>query len=697
MKKLSLFLALFIIASFVSSYAAPKISLDPNKSRSVYSPDLKPEVFGNVPSIIFNSKENSTQGAITKVGDVTDAAFTFYNKGTHLVYEPISGTLLFMYNNMKVSGTSISGGTIQLIYTQDLGGKWAAKNIYDGPDYQGYYNSFTVANTLKDKNVNGFQYLTTSWNYEKASNYSWKSKTLFNISGSSTTYSQLFDGPDKNNSVGTSGVKNYLWEGIDFTPSIDSKGNGYAFAVSKPFNRGGDNTLDVVKYAFMGWSFNDEDFTNSSLPTEWSQSQFSAPLGAGVGANPSGYSSPLNIKTDSEGNLYAALCNFYPDNAEARIPAVSKSTDKGKTWDKFDINKVPSTLIDAIAKAEWTTGNTDNVTSVVGGSRPYEGNGFIVTGKDEYTFLYRVYVTNTTKNEQKLLLIETSYKNKVWSANKISQLNGVPFILAYNTSTAFPNRYVLDTDDNGNEVELAITKDGQYIVAKYLDYNVKRGNIILNPAPMIIQDQGTQSAPKFVETPLDTLNTTDIMLAYKAVGSNSWNAPVYATNDLIYQKVTMMPAVVPSINQVPLMWLETNKITGTSTDAAKTYPDIALQMICDNRLDQSIQYLTADATADRTNVNDEKPAIAFGFSLNAVYPNPVTNEAEISFSLDNDGLTKLEVFSTVGQKVAVLVNDVISSGLHAVNFSSSSLTAGVYYYTLTVNGKSITKVLNVIK
>lgn len=698
MKKLSLLLVILTFVSINFSFAVtPKLNLDINKPKRVYYPELKPEIFGEIPTFVATTKDNSSQSSIVKVGDLTDAVFTLYNKGTHLVYEPKSGTLLLLYNNMKVSGTSISGGTLQLVYSQDLGNKWAARNIYDGPDYQGYFISFMVANNKGTNNVNDFQYMTQSWNY-KSPNYSTDYTSLFNISGASQSYSQIFQGPEVNNTV-TGTLKDYKWEGLGFTSYVDSKGNSYAYSASHPYNRTSNSSLEVAKYAFLGWSFNDEDFTKSSLPTEWANSQFSAPLGAGVGAASSGYSSPINIQVDSEGSLYAAVCNFFPDDAESRVPSVSKSIDKGVTWSKFDANKVPSSLVLDIAKAQWTTGTTDNVTAVVGGARPYEGNAFVVTGKDEYSFVYRVYANNTTKNESKLLMVETSYKNKVWTAVKIAELNGIPDVLTFNgtTATSFPNRYRIDSDDNGNEVELAKTKDGAYIVLKYIDYDTKRGPIALSKAIHVIQDQGTQAAPKDVDLAIDTLFTTDIMLAYRAVGSSSWNTPVNATNDLNYQKVSMMPSIVPSISQVPLMWLETNKLTATSKDSAAFFPDIALQMVCDARLDQGIKYLTGDATQIRSSVNDENPVVANGFTLNAIYPNPVTNDAEISFSLSNDGLTKLEVFNTIGQRVAVLANDIIGAGLHAVNFNTAGLTAGVYYYTLTVNGQSITKVANIVK
>ena len=84
-----------------------------------------------------------------------------------------------------------------------------------------------------------------------------------------------------------------------------------------------------------------------------------------------------------------------------------------------------------------------------------------------------------------------------------------------------------------------------------------------------------------------------------------------------------------------------------------------------------------------------------GFTDQQIYDNTMKRNCKGWY---NDMyLVKLEVFNTIGQKVAVLVNDIINAGNHGVNFNTDKLTAGVYYYTLTVNGESITKVANIIK
>lgn len=71
-----------------------------------------------------------------------------------------------------------------------------------------------------------------------------------------------------------------------------------------------------------------------------------------------------------------------------------------------------------------------------------------------------------------------------------------------------------------------------------------------------------------------------------------------------------------------------------------------------------------------------------------VYPNPVSARSTISFSLNETGHVKLEVYSLTGQKIRVLADDVTNSGLHSMYWdgtdaSGSPLANGLYVLRLT--------------
>ncbi len=73
------------------------------------------------------------------------------------------------------------------------------------------------------------------------------------------------------------------------------------------------------------------------------------------------------------------------------------------------------------------------------------------------------------------------------------------------------------------------------------------------------------------------------------------------------------------------------------------------------------------------------------------YPNPFNPVTQIRFALAKTANVRLSVFNIAGQKVAELVNGSRQAGINTVDFDGSKLNSGIYYYTLEVDGKNMTK------
>ena len=82
-----------------------------------------------------------------------------------------------------------------------------------------------------------------------------------------------------------------------------------------------------------------------------------------------------------------------------------------------------------------------------------------------------------------------------------------------------------------------------------------------------------------------------------------------------------------------------------------------------------------------------------------VFPNPYTNSTNIAYSLINNSNVKIEVYSSVGQLVAVLHEGEQVAGPHKYSFSAAKygFNAGVYYLRMTIDDKAITKKLIEVK
>jgi len=89
-----------------------------------------------------------------------------------------------------------------------------------------------------------------------------------------------------------------------------------------------------------------------------------------------------------------------------------------------------------------------------------------------------------------------------------------------------------------------------------------------------------------------------------------------------------------------------------------------------------------------------KPVVA---QLHQNYPNPFNPTTTISFDLVNSAKVQLTVFNAKGETVKALVNNTLSSGVHAYKFDGSSLNSGVYFYQLNVDGNVLTSKMVLVK
>jgi len=86
---------------------------------------------------------------------------------------------------------------------------------------------------------------------------------------------------------------------------------------------------------------------------------------------------------------------------------------------------------------------------------------------------------------------------------------------------------------------------------------------------------------------------------------------------------------------------------------------------------------------DATSVQD-KIHWPSDFALDQNYPNPFNPTTEISYVLSKSSTVQLEVISLLGQRIELLIDEMQSAGKHLVRFDGNSLSAGVYFYRLTV-------------
>lgn len=96
-----------------------------------------------------------------------------------------------------------------------------------------------------------------------------------------------------------------------------------------------------------------------------------------------------------------------------------------------------------------------------------------------------------------------------------------------------------------------------------------------------------------------------------------------------------------------------------------------------------------------TDVEDNGvPAV---YSLDQNYPNPFNPTTQIKYSIAKAGNVNIRVYDVLGREVASLVNEFQSNGSHSVRFDASSLSSGVYVYTINAGEFAQSKKMLLIK
>ncbi|MBU0690451.1 T9SS type A sorting domain-containing protein, partial [bacterium] len=84
-------------------------------------------------------------------------------------------------------------------------------------------------------------------------------------------------------------------------------------------------------------------------------------------------------------------------------------------------------------------------------------------------------------------------------------------------------------------------------------------------------------------------------------------------------------------------------------------------------------------------------------SLFQNYPNPFNPSTSISFNLPQAGFVRLEVFNSLGQSIATLIDGNLAAGLYNHEFTGAGLSSGVYFYQLRAGEQVLTRRMMLLK
>ncbi|MCU7514075.1 MAG: family 10 glycosylhydrolase [Ignavibacteria bacterium] len=113
----------------------------------------------------------------------------------------------------------------------------------------------------------------------------------------------------------------------------------------------------------------------------------------------------------------------------------------------------------------------------------------------------------------------------------------------------------------------------------------------------------------------------------------------------------------------------------------------------------AFQTTSLSAVNDGKGEKQEKEQQVREYSLKQNYPNPFNPSTVIRYSLAKDTHVRLSVYDVLGNEVAVLVDRYQGAGTHNIEFNAgrSSITSGIYFYTLKTSDYISTKKMIIVK
>ena len=138
---------------------------------------------------------------------------------------------------------------------------------------------------------------------------------------------------------------------------------------------------------------------------------------------------------------------------------------------------------------------------------------------------------------------------------------------------------------------------------------------------------------------------------------------------------------------------ENNSNYATALTLSYTDDAYAQDMLMSKSYGYSIRCIKDSVTVGVKSEND----ISTNYSLSQNYPNPFNGSTLIKYSIKASGNVSIKVYDTLGREISTLINEYKNIGNYSINFNSSNLSSGTYFYTIKTGDFSQTKKMTYLK
>jgi glycosidase len=106
--------------------------------------------------------------------------------------------------------------------------------------------------------------------------------------------------------------------------------------------------------------------------------------------------------------------------------------------------------------------------------------------------------------------------------------------------------------------------------------------------------------------------------------------------------------------------------------------------------------------SDNLEVYDSETSLPLTLSLSQNYPNPFNPKTTIKYTVPSVGKghvqpLQLKIYNILGNEIATLIDEIKPTGIYEIDFDGSFFGNGIYFYTLSIGGKTMTKKMLLLK
>ena len=129
-------------------------------------------------------------------------------------------------------------------------------------------------------------------------------------------------------------------------------------------------------------------------------------------------------------------------------------------------------------------------------------------------------------------------------------------------------------------------------------------------------------------------------------------------------------------------FLTVGSIKGNGTTTSPNQYSFVDKLIDGGKYFYRLKQIDFGGTFEYSNVIEVEVRVLDKFTLEKNYPNPFNPVTTIGYVLQEKSNAKVTILNSLGEEIAVLVNEEQDKGYHKVEFNGSKLTSGVYFYRL---------------